>query len=196
MEDLEDPAYKGKVILPNVNSGVFPNLLLALANANGGSATHIDPGFEALERLKPNVLTFYSSMDQPGNLLTSGDALVGVWLSDRAVGAVKGGAPIGMTYPSEGSSLIGNVIGISKGTKHLELARAFVDYSLTADRNAALCSELVLLPANKDAKLSGDLEQFVPSEEQLSKSVATDWAKVAGEIPEWTKRFQQEVLGS
>jgi putative spermidine/putrescine transport system substrate-binding protein len=57
--DLFKPEYAGKVIVPNLTaSGGFQTLVM-MAKLHGGSEDNIEPGFEAMKKLKPNIRKFY-----------------------------------------------------------------------------------------------------------------------------------------
>ncbi len=193
--DLGNPAYKGHVLIPNVNSGVFPNILAVLSHANGGTTSNVDPAFTELKKLKPNVLTFYSDMDQPASLLTNGSAWIGIWPSDRATNQIQHGADLGIVYPNDGNSPIGDAIGVTKGTAHLAMAEAFVNYALGTASDTGLCSYMVLAPSNKSVKLPANLQQYLPTTAQLAASVSPNWAVAAKQIPAWSERFQQQIIG-
>src|SRR5690606_24269277 len=79
-EDLYKEEYAGRLLLPdltNSTSGIV--MLVHLAELNGGSVSEIEPAFEALERLRPNVLTYWSSQQQISSLLASGEAWAALW---------------------------------------------------------------------------------------------------------------------
>ena len=52
-DDLWKPAYKGHVVLPDINACCGHLLMLKLAAMNGGGIDKVDPGFRKLATLKP-----------------------------------------------------------------------------------------------------------------------------------------------
>jgi len=190
-KDLYKPEYKGRLLLPdltNSTSGIV--MLVHLAELNGGSATNIEPAFEALERLRPNVLTFWNSQQQISSLLASGEAWAALWTPDRAGALINSGAPVDIHYPTEGVKVFGNGIGIVKGTKVPKLAAAYINFVLSQEVQTAFCANALLMPTNPKAQLPENVRRYVPDS---SKATTTDWAVVAENLPRWVERWNRIV---
>ena len=72
--ELVEGTIKGKwrVALPNAGYTGTPQVLIwSLAEALGGSVTNVDPAFNAIKKMKPNV-AFFASITDPLTLLESG----------------------------------------------------------------------------------------------------------------------------
>src|SRR5260221_3185680 len=63
--DLWKPEYKGRVGITNLNSTAGTGFLVEIARMHGGSEANIEPGFKAIEALKPSLSAVFS---QPGQL--------------------------------------------------------------------------------------------------------------------------------
>ena len=74
-EDLADPRLKGKLGVPTAQFAGGRWLIMA-ALANGGSENNIDPGLAFLKRIKPNVLSFYSTDGESVKVIQSGEVAV------------------------------------------------------------------------------------------------------------------------
>jgi putative spermidine/putrescine transport system substrate-binding protein len=192
-QDLWNPAYKGKVMLPDINGCCGNLFLLEMARANGGSIDDVDPGFKKIETLKPNVLTFWTSHDQAASLLTSGQAWIGVWSSDRAGTQALQGAPVGLAFPKEGVTLLGNAIGVTKGSKNAKLAQTYINFALDAQQQKQFDEDAVLIPTNANVQLSANVQKLLPEGDLVKNAYTPDWNKVAQYMPEWTKRWEREV---
>ena len=59
--DLWKPEYAGKVLLPDLSGGGAYETIVIAAMLNGGSETDLEPGYEALRKLKENVFRFYKN---------------------------------------------------------------------------------------------------------------------------------------
>ena len=81
--DLWKPEFKGKLAIPDISGTSGQQFLMAAARLNGGSIENIDPGFEAIKKLKPNVQMMYTQPDQLIPLFERGDIAVAVWYTDR-----------------------------------------------------------------------------------------------------------------
>jgi ABC-type Fe3+ transport system substrate-binding protein len=56
--DLGKEEFRNAVGLATIGNGYGLSVLIMLAKANGGSESNIEPGFEAMKKVAPNVLTF------------------------------------------------------------------------------------------------------------------------------------------
>ena len=101
--DLWKPEFKGKLAIPDISGTSGQQFLMAAARLNGGSIENIDPGFEAIKKLKPNVQMMYTQPDQLIPLFERGDIAVAVWYTDRTGAAAAKGVPVAAAYPKEGA---------------------------------------------------------------------------------------------
>ena len=150
---LWEPEYKGKIAVPDIATSHGAFFLLTAADMTGGNVKNIDPGFELIKKLKPNILTFYTQHAQLAQLFTQGDVAMSSWTSDRAQAAMDGGAPLGWTVPKEGAYIIDSTIGIAKGSKNTEAALKYVDFVLSEAAQAANAEHTYLAPVNRNVKL-------------------------------------------
>ena len=65
--DLWKPEYKGNVGITNLNSTLGTGWLVEIARMHGGSEANVEPGFKAIEALKPNLAAVAAN---PGQLAT------------------------------------------------------------------------------------------------------------------------------
>ena len=66
-KDLWSPEYKGRAGITNLNSTLGTGFLVEIAKMYGGSESNIEPGFKALNDLKPNLAAVAAN---PGALAT------------------------------------------------------------------------------------------------------------------------------
>lgn len=60
--DLTDPKYKGKVVIPPITNGYGLLTLVMMAKLNGGGEANIEPGFDVMtKKVAPNVLAWEPS---------------------------------------------------------------------------------------------------------------------------------------
>lgn len=189
--ELFDPKYKGRIVVPDLGNSVSgPVFLVHQARMNGGSVQNIDPGFAALQRLKPNVITYWTSQQQISGLLSSGEASLGIWSSDRAAALILGGAPVGLCRLKEPTAMFGNAIGIVKGTKHKKMAEAFVNFVLSKEVQSNFMSAVMLAPTNTGAVLTEAAKPYVADP---GGAEVIDWAVVAKEMPAWLDRWNRTI---
>src|SRR6201989_13530 len=84
-EDLKDPKYARKLVVPPLNNSYGLHTLVMMARLRGGGEKKIDPGFKAVkEEIGPNVLVYEPSPGKMTELFQSGQAVIAVWGSGRA----------------------------------------------------------------------------------------------------------------
>ncbi len=60
--DLKDPKYKGKVVMPPLNNGYGLLTVVMLARLHGGGENNINPGFDVMKKdVGPNILAYEPS---------------------------------------------------------------------------------------------------------------------------------------
>ena len=112
--DLWKPEWKGKLAIPDISGTSGQQFLMAAARLNGGSLENIDPGFEAIKKLKPNVQMMYTQPDQIIPLFERGDIALAVWYTDRTGAAAAKGVPVAAAYPKEGAIGIVPTVSVPK----------------------------------------------------------------------------------
>ena len=124
--DLWKPEWKGKLAIPDISGTSGQQFLMAAARLNGGSVENIDPGFEAIKKLKPNVQMMYTQPDQIIPLFERGDIALAVWYTDRTGAAAAKGVPVAAAYPSEGAIGIVPTVSVPKGSLKRDLAQKYI----------------------------------------------------------------------
>lgn len=192
--DMWKPEYKGKISIPDINTTHGTMILMMAARNNGGSVANIEPGFAAIKRLKPSIVTFWNQHAQVSQLFTQGDIVMTTWTSDRAQGLIDSGGNIGWTIPNDSAYLIDSTIGIAKGTKNLAAAQKYIDFVLSEKAQEANARFTYLTPVNRDAKLDPAVAAKLPAGEATLKRLLTaDWSAVTKERPKWVDRWNREV---
>jgi putative spermidine/putrescine transport system substrate-binding protein len=197
-QDLFDPKYKGKVIISDISGTAGYQFLLEAAKLNGGNENNIDPGFAALQRLKPNLASIYNTPDQAIQLLTSGEAWIGVGYSDRTAAAKNSGAPIAFAYPDEGALAVLSAMAIPSGGTNVDLAHKWIDDQISPTVMKSFLSTIPEGPTNKKVTLDASYvsKNYVPQGlDLINKLVSFDYSVVAKNLPTWTSRFGSSISG-
>ena len=194
-EDLWDPKYKGKLILPDITQTTGMYVLVALSMLNGGSETNVDPGFEKLASIKPNVLTFWTSHDQVARMLNSGEAWITVWVADRAYTQEMMGSPIRSVVP-EGAPYYVGVVGIPDKIEDKELAYKWIDKLLSPEVQKFLGEKITLSPTNTKVDLDLDpavVERMIGESTKNKLIKNMDYIKINELREGWIERFRREI---
>ncbi len=191
--DLWKPEFKGKVAIPDISGTSGQQFLMAAARLNGGSVENIDPGFEAIKRLKPNVQMMYTQPDQLIPLFERGDIAVAVWYTDRTGAAAAKGVPVAASYPKEGAIGIVPTVSVPKASQKRELAQKYIATLLSPEGQLCFAQSQFAGPTNKTVKLPADLAKLVPYGEIVQRMYFPDTDFVAKKFPEWSERWGREI---
>lgn len=190
--DLWRPELKGKVVVSDITGTHGIGLLQIAAEMNGGSAKNIDPGFEAMKKLKPNVVKFYSTTAEETQLLQRDEAYAAQFM-DIFVKDLKD-MPVKWVAPKEGALANVNVLNVTAGSKNRDLAVKFIDYWISTEAQTQEAAVLNDGPANKDVKLSPDVAANVTYGEEAMKGLKTlDWDYLLTVRDSWVDRWNKEI---
>ncbi|MCO7124418.1 ABC transporter substrate-binding protein [Sporolactobacillus shoreicorticis] len=124
---LTDSKTKGQAIMPSP-------LYSGAAAYNLGVFTRNDRfGWPFYKNLKKNQVTVVQGNGDVLKAVASGNKSYGMVVDFVVANAAKQGSPIKLIYPSEGSPVITEPIGIMKDTKNEKAAKAFVDFVLSEE---------------------------------------------------------------
>lgn len=196
--DLWDEEYENRVAISNVSGTVGYQFLVQAAKMNGGDEENIDPGFDAIADLQPNIVSIYNTPDEMSRLLTSGEAWLGPWYSDRTGSLKQSGAPVEFVEPEEGAIAILSAMVIPADAVNVEGAENFIDFQLAADVNSAFVQATGNGPTNSTVELPQAYldDNFVPyGEDQVDSLQTFDNEVISKNLSGWIERWNTEVAG-
>ncbi|HEV8437288.1 MAG TPA: ABC transporter substrate-binding protein [Methylomirabilota bacterium] len=191
--DLWKPEFKGKLAIPDISGTSGQQFLMAAARLHGGSLENIDPGFEAIKKLKPNVQMMYTQPDQIIPLFERGDIAVAVWYTDRTGAAAAKGVPVAAAYPKEGAIGIVPTVAIPKASPKRDLAQKYISILLSPEGQLCFAQTQFAGPSNKKVQLPADLAKLVPYGDIVTRMYFPDTDFVAKKFPEWSERWGREI---
>ncbi len=191
--DLWKPEWKGKLAIPDISGTSGQQFLMAAARLNGGSVENIDPGFEAIKRLKPNIQMMYTQPDQIIPLFERGDIALAVWYTDRTGAAALKGVPVAAAYPSEGAIGIVPTVSVPKASPKRELAQKYIAALLSPEGQLCFAKSQFAGPTNKKVQVPPDLAKLVPYGPLVQRMFFPDTDLVARKFPEWSERWGREI---
>ena len=181
--DLVNPAYKGRIIMPNpASSGTGFLMVSAWIQLMGE-----EKGWAYMDKLHENVAAYTHSGSKPCEMAAAGENIVGLSLPIRGIRLKAQGAPIEVVIAEEGTGWEMQVAGIMKNTKNLEDSKTFMDWvvSEAAMQIYARNNEVV-------ARTEGVTKPPHAAEIE-AKMIKNDFAWAAKELPrivaEWRKRY-------
>jgi putative spermidine/putrescine transport system substrate-binding protein len=166
---------------------------MAAARLHGGSLENIDPGFEAIKKLKPNIQMMYTQPDQIIPLFERGDIALAVWYTDRTGAAAAKGVPVAAAYPSEGAIGIVPTVSVPKASQKRDLAQKYITVLLSPAGQLCFAQTQFAGPTNKKVQLPADLAKLVPYGPLVQAMYFPDTDLVAKKFPEWSERWGREI---
>ncbi|MDQ8728249.1 ABC transporter substrate-binding protein [Bradyrhizobium sp. LHD-71] len=194
-EDLWKPEYKGRVGITGLGSSLGTAFMVEIAKMNGGSETNIEPAFEAMKKLLPNVGAIAASPGALAALFQQGeiDIAFNYW-NNVALLAAKG-VDIAFASPKTGAVAVRSSAQIVKNNQAPKLVLDYLDAVMSFEVQKALeASPWVMMPTNKNVPLTGaNLTVAKSVDDLVAKSVLLDWTKFQPLRGEWITRFTKEV---
>ena len=189
--DLLDPKYKGQIALPTFGNTSAVSFLIMAAKMNGGDEKNIDPGFEFLNKLKPNVSQLYTTDADVQARFQRGEIGIAVWWNGPAYAAKKAGVDVEFVTPKEGSPVIRSMINLVKNAPHPNAAKKMIGFYLNKEGQKGMAENIFYGPVNKNVVVSDELKSYMPyGEEAIKKLLSFDWSYVADQLNDWTQRWE------
>ena len=123
------------------------------------------------------------------------EGLVTLWdLPDVLIDS-KRGLPLGYRFPSSGTVVIDDAIGLVRGAKHAEAAKRFIDWAASDEALLLAIRGVFRLPARRDLP-ADSLPPWVKEVEGSMHEAEIDWNLVAKEGPGWMAYWDSHVRNS
>lgn len=194
-QDLTNPKYKQKVVIPPITNGYGLLTLVMMARLNGGSEEKIAPGFDAMiKKVAPNVLAWEPSPGKMAEMLQTGEAALAVWGNGRVQAVIDQGAPVEFVYPKEGAVALMSAACVVEGAPQPKLAQQFLQYVLSAEVQAILATAQGWGPVNKNTRLAPEvMKRVVYGPEKVGQMIAPNYGVINAQRAEWTNRWNRAV---
>ena len=149
-KDLTNPVYKGEIMLGNPNSSGTAYLMLATLVQVFGE----DEAFKYLAEVNRNVNQYARSGIGPMTAVTRGETAIGSTVLHGVINEIVRGFPVEPVLPCEGVGYEVGSIAIVKGTRNVDAARKFVDWSLSPEgQKVGLDVKEYAIPTNRNVAL-------------------------------------------
>ncbi len=126
MDDLLKPEFKGQVYIAHpATSGTSYTFLCTILQQKGEQA-----GWDYMKKFAQQVAQFTKSGAAPVQSVGKGEGAVGVVFSHDIVAGIETGLPLTLSFPAEGTGYEIGGMGLVKGAKNMELAKAWFDWAI------------------------------------------------------------------
>lgn len=195
-KDLWSPEYKGRAGITNLNSTLGTGFLVEIAKMFGGSESNVEPGFKALNDLKPNLAAVAANPGALATLFQQGQVDISPG-NFNAIQILKArGVPVEFVVPKEGAIAFKTSIHIVKNTKNKDLAVALIEAAMSPDVQTRLMqSPYLIVPTNSKVQMQGEISKVLVKDqaELKQKFVFQDWKKINEQRAQWIERFNREI---
>jgi iron(III) transport system substrate-binding protein len=135
-KDLLDPAYKGKLIMPNpASSGTgflqVASLLEMFDPDYKTKPVKENKAWDFLKELDKNMGQYIKSGSKPAKLTAAGEYAIGCSFAFVYTSLKKKGFPVAMVLPEEGVGYELETNALLKGAGHAEAAKKFLDWAIS-----------------------------------------------------------------
>ncbi|WAC27529.1 extracellular solute-binding protein [Ancylobacter sp. SL191] len=196
--DLWKPEYAGKLKLvsPKNTPSVF-FLIVAAAVKSGKPFAEaqylVDDSFDKVAALKPNIMNLFDNGPQAAAEVAQGQAEIGLLeLSKYIYPYTAKGAPVTMSFPSEGSFAGNNCQVLVKGGPNRDLAVAFMNRMLEPAVQKAFSEYALTAPPVSGIEFSKETLKYIayPVEEMDKRGLFTpDWEYINARRSSWTEKL-------
>lgn len=194
--DLWKPEYKGRVGLTNLNSTLGTGFLVEIARMRGGSETNVEPGFQALAELKPNLAAVAANPGALATLYQQEQVEIGPG-NFNAIQILKArGVPVEFVAPKEGAIAFKTTIHIVKNTPVKELAVKLIEAALSPEVQTRLMeAPYLIVPTNTKVRMTGEIAKVLArdTDDLKKKFVFQDWKTINQNRQAWIERFNREI---
>ena len=191
-DDLLDAKYEDQIIIRDVMaSGTMRTIYCCMIYAQGGD----DPtaGYEWLAALDKNTKEYAQNPTDLYLKLARQEGTLSLWnLQDIMIQKLVNEQPFDYVIPASGAPILVDAVGIVKGAKNLEGAKAFYEFLFTPEIKLALAENMYQIPAQGDIP-QDQLPQWIQDLELVAMDI--DWSVVAEKEMEWMTYWDENIKG-
>ena len=166
-------------------------LMVARSIADTGSP---EGGFDWLRRLDAQTKEYVVNPALLFEKLTRQEGLVSIWELTDLLFLQQRGAPLDYHFPTSGTPVIDDSIGLVKGARHSAEARAFIEWVGSREVLLLTASEAFRLPARIDLPTE-ELPTWAQQARRQIRRADVDWNLMAEQGSEWMAQWDRQVRG-
>jgi putative spermidine/putrescine transport system substrate-binding protein len=192
--DLLKPEYKGRVGLASMGSTLISAWMAEIARLNGGSETNMEPAFDFVKRLLPNVGAVAANPGALATLFQQDQIDISVHYNNNVGDLQSKGVPVALAKPDTGWIHIMSTMHIVKNSREVDLAAAYINAAISPEVQTRMAdAPYFVAPTSTQAQFSKGLQAYAGSMAEIEKMNVVDWEKLNPRRAEYIQRFNREI---
>jgi iron(III) transport system substrate-binding protein len=195
-DDMLLPEWRDKVLIRDPMASGTMRAIWGLIMVRSLRATgDTTEGMAWLRKLDAQTRSYSLNPAILGQKLARGEGVVTLWdLPDMLIWQSQG-MPFSYTFPTSGTVVIEDAIGIVKGSKHRKAAERFIDYVGSVDAQILTAEKNWRLPARRNLPVDR-VPAWVADVDKRMVTAPMDWQRLAKDGASWMRYWDQRVRGS
>lgn len=184
-------AGEWKAAIPSTRQGSTPSAVIwMLANLYGGGVDNIDPGFDAIKRMKASGnMRIWNDMNEFLSLMKTGEIDIGMYWEGRTWAFHDDGNPeVLFIRPKPG--VVVNSAVIQKVKNGKELAWEFINEVLSPAGQSCFSEKMQYGVANTKAVIPAHTAERLTKPEEI---IWPPYAEISPKVREWVERWNKEI---
>lgn len=192
----DDLRGRGRLIWAPFNA-IGLSALLAANRLNGGDENNVNPGFQAVARLRP-FAAVQSAQEQLWNFMEQNVGDYSIELrSFSTLRRDRVNQNIEVVQPREGQPVAMNYACIPVGARHQAAAEEWINRHLSVAVQTRYAQEIYFSPTNMDVTLPPELAaRVISSEAEVRSLMSFDIPGINRRVQQWNARYNREIVGS
>jgi iron(III) transport system substrate-binding protein len=194
-DDLLAPRWRQQILLRDPLASGTLRTAFGMVLARSVAATgDTEAGFAWLVRLDAQTKEYVVNAALLFEKLARQEGLVSIWELTDMLWQQARGTPLAYRFPSSGTPVIDDSIGLVAGAAHEEAARVFIDWVGSREAVLLAARRAYRLPARTDLPAE-DLPEWARQTLTEMKPADLDWKLLEEHGAEWMARWDREVRG-
>lgn len=187
--DLTKPEYKDQLVFRNALSSSARAMFSALIQQYEKKG-ELDKGWEFMKAMDANTKQYYGSGSLQFQAIGRKEAGISfATLSSIIDNKVENNIPLEIVDAQSGSPVITDCIGLIKGAKHPNAAKAFIDFAGGVKIQSMYANEFNRMPTHPEAiknapEWMGEMD---------FKVMDVDWGELSSKQSEWMQKWDSEI---
>ena len=168
--------------------------MVEIAKLHGGSEKNMEPGFEAVRKLLPNVGAVAPNPGALATLFQQGQIDISFNYLNAILPLTQRGVSIAIAKPDSGWVLVRNSLHVIENSKSRDLAYIYIDTALSNEVQAQMAaSPNFLAPTNKTVEFGAELQKIAGNNEELADLTLIDWKTLNPQRSTLIERFSKDI---